>query len=69
MRSTTADGALGPLATLSAFAGLSALALLLAHASGRRNQNERFITRKSHLHAQGVTLQEPHIRALNSGMR
>ena len=31
---------------------------------------ERFyITKKSHLLAAGVTLQEPHIRALNTGMR
>lgn len=62
MRTSTAT----TLIALASFVGLSALALVLAQ-SGM--QNESFITRKSHLHAQGVTLQEPHIRALNSGMR
>ena len=30
---------------------------------------ERYITKKSHLLAAGVSLQEPHVRALNTGMR
>lgn len=28
-----------------------------------------YVTRRSHLIAAGVTLQEPHVRALNTGMR
>ena len=42
------------------------LALLISFFSRSR---EPYITRKSHLLAAGVTLQDPHIRALNTGMR
>lgn len=55
---------LGFIATL-----IGSLIAAIAVSSQPEAKERFFITRKSHLYDAGVTLQEPHVRALNTGGR
>jgi hypothetical protein len=48
---------------------LVVMALLCAVCIAAPIARESYITRKSHLYDAGITLQSPHVRALNTGGR